>query len=69
MNFPKINLEHQGAFHVPSKYVDLFRKYFQLTKEAIVSHVNCIFSIVKICEYKVFRVFNFISIAKNKLNS
>ena len=40
MNFSKINLKHHGTLHVPSKYENLFRKYFQLTKVAIVSHVN-----------------------------
>jgi hypothetical protein len=40
MNFSKINLEHHETFHAPSKYVNLFRKYFQLTKVAIISHVN-----------------------------
>jgi hypothetical protein len=38
MNFSKINLEHYGKQHVPSKYVSL--KYFQSTKVTIVSHVN-----------------------------
>jgi hypothetical protein len=76
MNFSKIKLEHHGTLHVPSEYVNRFRKYFQLTKVVIVSHVNFIFerkvyyelfffSKVKIKKNKVFRVSNFISIAKN----
>jgi hypothetical protein len=40
MIFSKINMEHYGTQHVLYKYENHFRKYFQLTKVAIVSHVN-----------------------------
>jgi hypothetical protein len=40
MNFSKLNLEHYGTQHVLYKYENLFGKYLQLTKVAIVSHAN-----------------------------
>jgi hypothetical protein len=75
MNFSKINFEHYGKLHVLSKYEDLFRRYFQLTKMAIVSHVNfnfeskvyyefVFFSKVKICENKVLECLILIQLQK-----
>jgi hypothetical protein len=40
MNFLKLNLEPHGTLHLSSKYENLFRKYYQLTKVTIVSRVN-----------------------------
>jgi hypothetical protein len=34
----KLNLENYGTSDVPSKYVNIFGKYFQLTKVDIISH-------------------------------
>jgi hypothetical protein len=43
MNISKINLEHHGMLHVPSKYVDLFRKYDQIDQKIDQSghHFSC----------------------------
>jgi hypothetical protein len=54
MNFSKINLEHHVTLHVPLKDENLFKKYFQLTKVAIVSHVNFNFESLTYYEFNLF---------------